>query len=495
MAGTQSQSQEKTSSYDTSVPLQSGLLQRKCDCGNHTIAGGECSACSKDREIVVQRSAINREVDGSHANVAPVIVHEVLRSAGQPLDTATRAFMEPRFGHDFSNVRVHTDAKSVRSAHEVNALAYTVGQDIVFGVGQYNPATEKGRHLLAHELTHTLQQSATGSISKFDISQPGDAGEREADRQADCVMSSEAPITEVSPSSSYIPFVQRRVGNPAQRPPGLSCPSALSLPPAGVVDLFFDTGVVTLSLAQKIQIDGFVGSWRAIGAGTPIRVDGFASVAGEESLNWCLSCDRAENVRAELINPVSGTVTGIPSGMISFFAQGETDEFSSSAEGHNRRATISTPAPPTPCVPPPCPQPPPGYELRVPPIASHSQCRGACGADCDPDACRTIAPLTLCVPAVTGNCHRTCIYVVTECGSHPACVSHDACYDDCAASGERDLCHQGGVCHCACDVACILNYDTSRCVQWATGDGPQPNRIRYTDPPISSAAITGTCGP
>jgi hypothetical protein len=66
--------------------------------------------------------------------------------------------MEARFGYDFSHVRVHTDAKAEESVRAVSALAYTVGRDIVFGTGQYAPATNTGRHLLAHELTHVIQQ-------------------------------------------------------------------------------------------------------------------------------------------------------------------------------------------------------------------------------------------------------------------------------------------------------------------------------------------------
>jgi hypothetical protein len=88
----------------------------------------------------------------------PSIVHEALRSPGQPLDLTTRAFMEQRFGHDFGQVRVHTDARSAQSARSVGALAYTVGRDIVFGPGQFEPGTTFGKQLLAHELTHTLQQ-------------------------------------------------------------------------------------------------------------------------------------------------------------------------------------------------------------------------------------------------------------------------------------------------------------------------------------------------
>jgi hypothetical protein len=90
----------------------------------------------------------------------PPNAYDVLRSSGQPLDPHARTFFESRFGHDFSQVRVHTDAAAAESARRMNALAYTVGRDVVFGRGQYAPGTRSGRVLLGHELTHVLQQSA-----------------------------------------------------------------------------------------------------------------------------------------------------------------------------------------------------------------------------------------------------------------------------------------------------------------------------------------------
>ena len=91
---------------------------------------------------------------------APPIVHEVLSANGQPLDADTRAFMERRFTHDFGDVRVHTNDLAAESARVVNAFAYTVGQHVVFAAHQYAPRTSVGQHLLAHELAHTIQQSA-----------------------------------------------------------------------------------------------------------------------------------------------------------------------------------------------------------------------------------------------------------------------------------------------------------------------------------------------
>jgi hypothetical protein len=88
----------------------------------------------------------------------PPLVHEVLREAGRPMDAAARAHMEPRLGHDFGQVRVHTGTRAAASAHAVQALAYTVGRNIVFAGGRYAPGTPAGRELLAHELTHVVQQ-------------------------------------------------------------------------------------------------------------------------------------------------------------------------------------------------------------------------------------------------------------------------------------------------------------------------------------------------
>lgn len=97
-------------------------------------------------------------VDAASA-LASTHVHGILRSPGQPLDPETRTFFESRFGHDFSQVRVHADGAAAASARQVDAQAYTVGQHIVFGAGQHQPRSWEGRHLLAHELTHVVQQS------------------------------------------------------------------------------------------------------------------------------------------------------------------------------------------------------------------------------------------------------------------------------------------------------------------------------------------------
>ena len=153
------------------------MVQRKCACGGSVGSTGECEQCRKKR---LQRKAINGT--GSRESV-PSIVHEVLRSSGQPLDANARAFFEPRFGRDLGHVRVHTDRQAARSAHALDASAYTVGRNVVFGAGKYAPLTRDGRHLLAHELIHVMQQ-AGGQPSSIGVAEPNSPAEREANASA-----------------------------------------------------------------------------------------------------------------------------------------------------------------------------------------------------------------------------------------------------------------------------------------------------------------------
>jgi hypothetical protein len=125
-------------------------LQR---CGDHVAP--ECP-CSAHRRLAPARSptAGQRHLDDRSAS----LVQAVLRTGGQPLDSDTRTLMEARFGHDFSQIRVHTDEPAANSARAVDALAYTVGPHIVFAPGSYAPTTGAGLRLIAHELTHAVQQ-------------------------------------------------------------------------------------------------------------------------------------------------------------------------------------------------------------------------------------------------------------------------------------------------------------------------------------------------
>jgi hypothetical protein len=173
------------------VPKTERLLQRKCACGGTPGPTGECAECRKKR-LGLQR----RESGLGGPTVAPPVVHEVLRSPGGALDGETRSFMESRLGHDFSRVRVHDDARAAESARAVGAKAYTVGRDVVFGPGQYAPGNDGGRRLLAHELTHVIQQGASGTKSGSDlaVSPPDHPAEREADAAVDAAFAGSTPV-------------------------------------------------------------------------------------------------------------------------------------------------------------------------------------------------------------------------------------------------------------------------------------------------------------
>jgi hypothetical protein len=137
---------------------------------------------------------VQRAATASGPNVAPPIVHEVLQTPGQPLDAEIRSFMEPRFGHDFSQVRVHTNGRAADSAQAMNALAYTTGQHIAFDHGQYTPSTTAGRQLLAHELTHVVQQRMHAPEMQTALHEPADSSpyEHEASEMAQRVASGRA---------------------------------------------------------------------------------------------------------------------------------------------------------------------------------------------------------------------------------------------------------------------------------------------------------------
>jgi len=187
------------------APLFGFPIQRKADCA----CGGGCPKCQESKEHIQPKLEIGHPSDEFEVEadrVAHELVHEkvtpsrpketkvakriqtkisslpgktskntktnallprsvnqTLTSAGQPLQSDTREFMERRFGQDFGRVRIHSDAPAAKSAGEINAKAYTAGNNIVFGEGQYQPATIEGKSLLAHELTHVVQQEASSA--------------------------------------------------------------------------------------------------------------------------------------------------------------------------------------------------------------------------------------------------------------------------------------------------------------------------------------------
>src|SRR5688572_941022 len=202
----------------TITPVASGLLQRACACGQHASnSSGECEACKRKRQGLLQRAAIQsssriiqtklavnkpgdeyeQEADqiadqvtsapahgitrctlpriqrftrqpNSELDIAPASVDQALASPGSPLEPSLRQDMEQRFDYDFSQVRVHSGPAAEQSARDVNANAYTVGHNVVFGSGRFIAGTHEGRRLIAHELTHVVQQSGdTPALQRF----------------------------------------------------------------------------------------------------------------------------------------------------------------------------------------------------------------------------------------------------------------------------------------------------------------------------------------
>jgi hypothetical protein len=345
------------------VPTQSGpsgLLQRRCNCGQHIQSGGECNECKKKRKDL-QRSARNEAPGWAGGQTAPSIVNDVLRSPGQPLESRTRARMEQSFGRDFSQVRVHNGAQAARSARAVQAQAYTVGQSIVFDTGRYEPETTSGQRLLAHELTHTIQQGrgSAGKVQMFGdltVNHPGDRYEREAENSAARVISGQR----VSTTSSLAAGSLQRQADISQAPADmLAGPCTLTAGPGHMpgTDVMLSVSVSAITPAQRAAITTFVTSWVAAGSRDDVIVDGWASTDGAQSTNWRISCDRAEAVKAELVTQ------GIPAAKIFTFAHGESTEFSTTSPDQNRRAIITTR--PTPGPPPVGPVPVPGAGAAI----------------------------------------------------------------------------------------------------------------------------------
>jgi hypothetical protein len=244
------QNQLKQSSL-ASIPVSSGVLQRKCACGNHKVAGGECSECEKkksglQRKVVIgaNNDPLEREADQvadrilatpahyvvsaspprirgfleqskERIDTAPASIDQVLASPGKPLEPVLRRDMEQRFGYDFSSVRVHADAAAGQSAQDVNANAYTVGQDIVFGAGRFAPSTHEGRRLMAHELAHVVQQTgAAGSAPKAQAQDRTDQHNTREMRRASVRMLQRQPQSD---DTDHCPRGEIRLG------PGLPC--------------------------------------------------------------------------------------------------------------------------------------------------------------------------------------------------------------------------------------------------------------------------------
>jgi len=185
-------SAEHTRIGEGTAPTQVSPPRRRCACG-------ECAACRAKRQ--------RGETANPHPGIAlPSDVYAVLRAPGQCLDAPTRQHMETRFGHDFSRVRLHTDAAAAASARTLSARAYALGHHIVFGPGGYSPRASESRRRLAHELAHVVQQTRGRGAALSTAQREGEA------RQAARSIATDAPMPRISAAT---PALSRDDGAPA----------------------------------------------------------------------------------------------------------------------------------------------------------------------------------------------------------------------------------------------------------------------------------------
>ncbi len=302
-------------------------LQRTCHCG------GACPKCQAEQQDHGHAGLQTKHVQASDMGqmAAPPIVHEVLRSPGQSLDPATRAFMESRFGHDFSRVRVHTGTKAAQSAAPINALAYTVGSEVVFGAHQYAPHTGEGGKLLAHELAHTIQQGEHIIVAPSGLALGQTDGAY--DRAADAAVSSATRIAAPLPATLTMhPLLQRQ---PAKTRGATSVPIKGSMP---AIFFQFDSTEMRHDAEDDSMIH-FVHALVMIQEHLKknpklgrVILHGFASMDGQEAHNLALSQKRADRIQELLVE------AGIPKERISAFGHGGDSTFPGLA--WNRRVSI-----------------------------------------------------------------------------------------------------------------------------------------------------------
>jgi outer membrane protein OmpA-like peptidoglycan-associated protein len=224
-------------------------------------------------------------------------------------------------GHGFGDIRLHTDAGANRLAESLGSRAFTWGRHIVFGAGEHSEQTWEGRRLLAHELTHTIQQGAAeaGSTAASATSERG-SGQAGVARTAG-------------------PRVQRLCTDLAT-PPVLTCQIGPASPANTGTFVEFGVNSTALTPAAQARVQGIAAVWHATGGTAVLTLHGYASEEGRETHNCPLSCTRAEAVAAELRTPSNGD-PGVAAASIVTVAHGETTEFSTDL-APNRRVVITT---------------------------------------------------------------------------------------------------------------------------------------------------------
>lgn len=263
---------------------------------------------------------------------APAGARAVPQASDVPLEHDTREFMERRFGHDFSRVRVHTDSEAASSVKSANAQAYTVGNNVVFGSGQYNPGSPSGRQLLAHELAHVVQQDkpSAGMAQAADYESEANAASHRAAK------GERASVTLAAP-----PVIQKQA-LPGSAPAADLTESASPIMAAAIGSVTldgFETGKADISADNRTKLartaDTIIKLFRKYPAST-IRVIGYTDAVGQESDNQVLGQARADSVQAALLD------MGIPGVSVHTESRGATEPVvkSKKSEPRNRRVEV-----------------------------------------------------------------------------------------------------------------------------------------------------------
>ncbi len=268
--------QEADRVTDQVMRMPEPQLQRSCPCG-----GGcpKCQAGKLDQETErLQRNRV--QSSGTGGTAVPPIVHDVLSSPGRPLDPAMRGFMEPRFGHDFGQVRVHVDSEAAGSAEVLNARAFTNGRHIVFGRSEYAPGTMEGKRIIAHELAHVVQQGNTGWHLR------GQGTERKPSEQ---VMRKEQKKRDPAPAIE-----------PERPAKSWFYPDD---PTGHVASIYFDTNsskfdVDDLDADDRDEFYKVVNLLKDPNPPTRVMFEGYSDMVGGSASNKALSKQRAEAVAA-----------------------------------------------------------------------------------------------------------------------------------------------------------------------------------------------------
>lgn len=230
----------------TVTPTTNGILQRKCACGQQTIAGGECTECSKAR--LSQHH--HRTLDD---------IGQQLSATSQPLDNRTRSFMGDQFGVDFSGVRIHTNLAAQSAAKVLRAEAFTIGTHVFFARDRYNPETREGKFLLAHELTHVVQQGNSQVNLQNSESSPGALSslETEADSIAQHVVdasnTNHSLLNNNKPARSQVTLAGAPLGFLLKRKPGQGFRDCINecLSAAGIAATI---GAITIALCGIVAV-------------------------------------------------------------------------------------------------------------------------------------------------------------------------------------------------------------------------------------------------